>query len=212
MVVGFNTDGSDDFAIVLLAPLGPGQTISATDDGWRTDTSPHAFNGHSSERHITHTAATDEAAGTVLTVSDFDGTLSLSSASDQLLVYQGTQASPTFVCALDNSGRYANPMCAGSVGGWHQASCSVSSVMQFYSALPAGLTAGVNALAWAHKDNWAYAGASTGSASVLRAAIAQQTHWTSSDSSAQPFISSHSVKLQFYPAAPLLLILRRHCY
>jgi hypothetical protein len=67
MVIGFNSDNPDDFAIVLLAPLGDGQTISATDDGWLTDSS--AFRG--TETHATHTAAIEEPPGTVFTNSAF---------------------------------------------------------------------------------------------------------------------------------------------
>eukprot|EP00966_Prymnesium_polylepis_P088606 2050492-Prymnesium_polylepis.2 len=64
MIIGLNSDSPDDFAILLLAPLGPGQSISATDDGWRTDVTPNAFRGFQYDSHVTHTASTDEPAGT----------------------------------------------------------------------------------------------------------------------------------------------------
>ena len=96
MVVGFNTGSQihpeppDDFAVVLLAPLYPGEQISATDDGWRTDVSPHAFDGRSSYNpHVVHTAAAQEQAGTVLTAADFSASLDLSRRCDKLIVYRG---------------------------------------------------------------------------------------------------------------------------
>jgi hypothetical protein len=72
---------------------------------------------------VTHTAATNELAGTVLTMPDFNGELALLDRSDQLIVYQAAQSSPSFICALDNSGGYTSYHCAGSAGGWHQAIC-----------------------------------------------------------------------------------------
>ena len=86
MVIGFNSDGQDGFGIVLLAPLGAGQTITATDDGWRTDVLPNTFRGY--EDHVAHTAASEEPTGTVLTKADFVGPpLILSYTADQVIVY-----------------------------------------------------------------------------------------------------------------------------
>eukprot|EP00966_Prymnesium_polylepis_P133715 3090733-Prymnesium_polylepis.1 len=70
MVVGISTfDNGKDFGIVLLAPLAQGESIWATDAGWRTETT--GFFDHQLDFHITHTAAAEEAAGTVLTLQDF---------------------------------------------------------------------------------------------------------------------------------------------
>ena len=80
MVIGYASGNLDDtgatasdFAFVLLAPLGQGQSISATDDGWDPADKGGAFfgNQHHSEYHLTHTAAVEEPAGTVLTLSNF---------------------------------------------------------------------------------------------------------------------------------------------
>eukprot|EP00966_Prymnesium_polylepis_P289065 6676789-Prymnesium_polylepis.1 len=57
-----------------------------------------------------------------------------------------------------------NKACSGSNGGWHQNDCRSGVCAARYSALPAGLTDGVDALAWTHDDNWAYAGTTTGRA------------------------------------------------
>ena len=59
------------------------------------------------EAHLTYTAQSDLAAGTVLTESDF-GALKLSNSADQILVYTGAKASPIFLSALDNSKGYSH--------------------------------------------------------------------------------------------------------
>ena len=59
------------------------------------------------ESHLTYTAQSDLAAGTVLTESDF-GALKLSNSADQILVYTGAKASPIFLSALDNSKGYSH--------------------------------------------------------------------------------------------------------
>ena len=64
------------------------------------------------ESHLTYTAQSDLAAGTVLTESDF-GSLKLSNTADQILVYTGSKTSPTFLSALDNSKGHSElpPVC-----------------------------------------------------------------------------------------------------
>eukprot|EP00966_Prymnesium_polylepis_P299789 6927680-Prymnesium_polylepis.2 len=119
MVVGFIANQPKDFGILLLAKLGMGQSISATDDGWSTAATPNAFKYAQYDSHATHVAIADEPAGTVLTMADFDNTLDLGNMADLLLVYQGTSTNPTFLCALDNSGGYVSFSSSGSVGGWH---------------------------------------------------------------------------------------------
>eukprot|EP00966_Prymnesium_polylepis_P266084 6146416-Prymnesium_polylepis.1 len=57
----------------MLAPMGPGQSISMTDEGWRTDIHPDGFGGSPHESHHTYTAAMTMPAGTVLSQNDFPG-------------------------------------------------------------------------------------------------------------------------------------------
>ena len=80
MVVGYASGGigadgatTADFAIVLLSPLGEGQSISVTDNGWDPGNKGGAFlaNDHHSEYHITHTAIAELPAGTVLSLFHF---------------------------------------------------------------------------------------------------------------------------------------------
>eukprot|EP00966_Prymnesium_polylepis_P115178 2662436-Prymnesium_polylepis.1 len=129
-------------------------------------------------------------------MSDFSGSLELDTDSDQLLVYQGTRTSPTFLCALDNSRGFTSYYCNGgsafnmrpgaSSSGWHQASCSTNFATgqdgyEYFSALPQGLTAGVDALQMNHVNNWVYTGVVVGSPSELRSAIASASSWGSND-------------------------------
>eukprot|EP00966_Prymnesium_polylepis_P037022 859058-Prymnesium_polylepis.1 len=160
--------------------------------------------------------------------------------ADQVMIYQGSMDSPTFLCAFDNSqGQSAGfhwasqqamfsgdqptiPNCLRgdqipSAGGWHQSSCTASIGYlyfgiydqwgsnsyyitspnadgtsdwnsQMYSALPPGLTIGVDALEMAtYHPFWAYAGTTTGSPTELRAAIADLSSWIWSDSTAHTF-------------------------
>ena len=122
---------------------------------------------------------------------------------DQLIIYQGTKANPTFICALDNSGGYTQPQCPGSAGGWHQSSCDGAHYEKHYSALPPGLVAGVDALEWTFRTFWAYRGPTVGGPGALRGQIAQVSQWTSSDSVRQPFQAQFIVTDDLPPAPPL---------
>eukprot|EP00966_Prymnesium_polylepis_P320530 7376913-Prymnesium_polylepis.1 len=123
---------------------------------WSTSVTPNAFKYAQYDSHVTHVATADEQAGTVLTMADFDNTLDLGDHADQLLVYQGTSTNPMFLCALDNAGGHTSWTCTGSVGGWHQDSCPADRpwTHEYFSALPPGLTDGVDALAWPQGDNY----------------------------------------------------------
>eukprot|EP00966_Prymnesium_polylepis_P291974 6743021-Prymnesium_polylepis.1 len=95
MVVGVMSLNPDRCAIVLLAPLREGEALSATDTGWRTDVTPKMFNSDATAtqlstgqltnrvelRHATYTATAYVPAGTVLSMSDFDRNLDLSTES-----------------------------------------------------------------------------------------------------------------------------------
>ena len=119
----------------MLAPLGVGQSIKVTDKGW----SGSRFDGDYYDSHKTITAQSDWPAGYVVVVSGLD----LSSSGEYVLVYQGPDASPTFICALE----YRD-------GG--------------YSTVPPGLTKGVDAIELSHRDNWVYNGPRTGERTLTR--------------------------------------------
>eukprot|EP00964_Phaeocystis_antarctica_P074232 scaffold45591_cov63-Phaeocystis_antarctica.AAC.1 len=137
MVVALLSDDPDAFSIVLLSTLGRGQSIAATDMGWLPETEEFSkHTGYDPEAFsVVHTASDDELPGTVLSQADFSGgPLALSTSGDQLLVYQGAEADPTFLCAFDSSG-----------SDWKTTDWSSYSGT-YYSGLPRGLTNGVNAL------------------------------------------------------------------
>src|SRR5690606_28341474 len=65
------------------------------------------------------------------------GGLALATSGDQILAYQGTEASPTFIAAINNEG-----------SGWQADATSANT-----SALPPGLVEGMTAVALVEIDN-----------------------------------------------------------
>ena len=94
----------------------------------------------------------------MLTHADFTGTALSLTSQDRLLVYQGAEDDPTFLCAFDWSG--------------YALVAVDTSVSMYRSGLPKGLTSGLNAVISAdwttyRYNYWAYAGTDTGDASAL---------------------------------------------
>ena len=88
------------------------------------------------EAHLTYTAQSDLAAGTVLTESDF-GALKLSNSADQILVYTGSKTSPVFLSALDNSKGYSAYQCdEDQTIGFQAVTCSSDIGYTSFSELP----------------------------------------------------------------------------
>lgn len=131
-----NATGTPD-GIALLAQVNilPGTNIQLTDAKFTTNTPAQCPGG------ITWTApAGGVARGTVIVIGTDDGsanigtvtgsTFGLSSGGDQVIVYAGSNTSPTYITALSaNAWLTTNTTCSGS-----------------FSMLPAGLTDGVNAI------------------------------------------------------------------
>ncbi|NKB17040.1 MAG: hypothetical protein HC770_01145 [Pseudanabaena sp. CRU_2_10] len=135
--VGFNADGNDNIAFVALTDINPGEVIIFEDNEWNgtafADTNEGAFSW---------TATSLVSAGTIVridnigsgTIAASTGTAStpvtgrgtnrgISASGEVIYAYQGTEASPTFLTAIANSGfNTAN------------------------GTLPTGLTAGTNAI------------------------------------------------------------------
>ena len=150
-IVGYNSDGPDNFTFVVLRDIDAGTTLNFTDNGWL------ASGGFGvGEGTVTYTAATAITAGTTVTLTGLD----LNDAGDQIIAYWGDVASPNLVYAIDFAD--GDNAFAGT------------------SALPAGLTLGVAAVAIAF-DNGAYTGTDAGSQSELLAAIGDPANWTASD-------------------------------
>ena len=88
------------------------------------------------ESHLTYTAQSDLAAGTVLTESDF-GVLKLSNSADQILVCTGSKTSPIFLSALDNSKGYNSYQCDEDLTiGFQAVTCSPDIGYTHFSELP----------------------------------------------------------------------------
>src|SRR5262245_11116455 len=150
-IVGYNSDGPDSFTFVLLRDVDAGTIVNFTDNGWL------ASGGLATgEGTITYTAATALTAGTTVTLTGLD----LDDTGDQVIAYWGDVASPNLVYAIDFAD--GDNAFAGS------------------SALPAGLTRGLTAVAIAF-DNGAYTGPASGSQSELLAAIGDPANWSASD-------------------------------
>ena len=160
-IVSYNSDDPDTFAFVFLRDVEAGTTINFTDNGWKA-----AGGFRAGEGTATYTAPTDIVAGTVVSVPL--GTMELSFLGDQIIAYQGTEASPTFLYAID----FADGNSAFAA--------DATSVLT--TRLPPTLALGVTAIALPF-DNAVYAGPTSGFASQLDVleAIGNPANWTGSD-------------------------------
>ena len=200
-----STATPDEFSFVLLRNIGPGTVINFTDNGWLstnvlqsaeqtvTWTAPAGGLIAGAEIRISGLTATRSGAGAAGTVT---GTaLSLITSGDQVLAYQGTAASPTFISAIHmNVYDVANgdPVTT-TAAAWDGTANTTSS-----SALPTGLTTGVNCI-WigtqavpSSEHNNAKYGlcnlpAVSGSITALRAALNNQANWTVDDNTPPGF-------------------------
>ena len=199
-----STTAADDFSFVLLKNIGPGTVINFTDNGWLSTNVLQ-----SAEQTITWTSNAAYSAGTEIMISGLTATLasggsagtvtgtalSLSTSGDQILAYRGTAAAPTFISAIHmNVYSIANgdPV-STTAAAWDGTANTQSS-----SALPSGLTTGVNAI-WigtqdvpaSEFDNSHYgncAGPGTlGPIATLRATLNNQANWISNNSTPPGF-------------------------
>lgn len=189
-VVRINTDNSDEFAIVLLRGIELNTVINFTDRGWLPNTSSL----RAGEGAFSWTADMAYAAGTVLSFSRSggdnwsvtfgDGTgapgsiivtetgMALAPGGDQVLVFQGSTASPTFIFAAQTNSTAWQTGANADDGN--------------RSGLPAGLTNGTHAIAFGsgsgnedEYDNITYDFSTTsGAKSTILAAIGNQANWT----------------------------------
>ena len=158
-VVGFNFDDPDELAFVALADVPAGTEITFTDNGWLA---AGAF--RTGEGTFTYTFPANLGAGTVVSLTGL-GNIAFAAAGDQILIYQGTPDSPTFVYALNSEGST-----------WQADATNTNT-----SALPAGLTDGQTAVAIPEVDNAVYVGPTTGTRAALLAAISNPANWSGND-------------------------------
>ena len=182
-LVGINTDANDGFAFLVLSDIAAGTAFTFTDNGWKGDNSGF----RTGENSLTWAPTTTVTAGTVVTWEDTVGWSSnagapvtsgalngLSGSGDQILVFTGTAAAPTFVYALNDAGAHI----------W-QADATSSNT----SALPLGLTNSYSAVALSELDNYTYTGATSGTVDQLLALIGDFSNWSGSDTVHQDFSS-----------------------
>ena len=173
-VIGVNCDTPDDFAFLLLVDIDAGTLIKFTDKGWLSAGGFRALEGIQ-----TYTSPSALTAGAVVIFStssgDFSssGSFALSADGDQLLVYQGDEASPTFINAINIEGDHV----------WQADAIDAQT-----SALPTGLTNGTNAVALDEYDNVMYNGSTSFSSPALALdAICDYTNWIGHNTSTYDF-------------------------
>jgi hypothetical protein len=183
---------NDEFSFVLLKNIGPGTVINFTDNGWlstnvfgvgestATWTAPAGGLPGGTEIKISALTATRSGGGPAGTVTG--AALSLLSTGDQVIAYRGTAAAPTFISAI-----HMNVEAGSTNASWDGAVVSGNA-----SALPTGLTSGVNCI-WiglpgdfsSEHNNAKYGLCSlpavSGSLVALRAALNNQANWTVDD-------------------------------
>ncbi len=182
-IITMNADGADDFVFILLADISGTTEIHFTDNGWDSGTSNW---GTASEGTVTWTFTGALSLGTEVSINNpqtgtatashgsavVSGSFNISGGGDQLIAYQGTVASPTFLYAFNHRANCWSP-------------CSVGT-SSLNSNLPPGLTEGVSALSTdpTHEDNWQYnCAVITGTRSELLAAIANVNNYNRNSSS-----------------------------
>lgn len=176
-IIGINGDNPDEIAFVVLVDVLAGTELIFTDAGWF---STNTF--RTGEGAIRYTFPANTTAGTVIKFTNpaagdwatitgdplWTGVLALSNDGDQVFALQASSASPTFIFAAQTNSTT-----------WQTTATNAQT-----SALPAGLTDGVNAVAvgagsgpedeW---DNAQYTGPRTGTKAALLAAIADASNW-----------------------------------
>lgn len=173
-ILQYNSDGSPEvIKFIALTSIESGTTINFTDNGWRSDNTFRANEGTD-----TWTAASDISCGQIVTITL--SSIAFNANGDQVLAYQGLSTSPTFLFAINNEGS----------GVWQTTATNSRT-----SALPTGLTNGVNAVALNEIDNTKYTGSLSGSKSTILSNIANLGNWTGSNTVVQNFTGTFTSNL-----------------
>lgn len=175
---GINSDNPDAWSFLALTDLPAGTIINFTENGWMSSGSFRSGEGTATLSVTTQVNCGEEvlmnsssatvdgnAIGVVITMGSF----ALSTSGDQILAYQGTVGSPTFIAAINIDGTGG--------GAWSDATSTTT------SALPAGLTDGVNAVGVGETDNAMYnCNTTAGTVAELRTALNTASNWLTSGS------------------------------
>jgi len=166
-ILQYNADGSPEvMKFLALKSMETGTEINFTDKGWKSN---NTF--RNGEGIDTWTAPSNIKCGDIITVTFTN--VKLGTKGDQIIAYQGSTSSPTFIFAINNNGAAV----------WQG-----NGNNNRKSALPTGLTNGVNAIAITEIDNAKYDSTTlTGSKSAILNAICTNANWTGSNSINQTF-------------------------
>ena len=203
VVMAYNSDGTDDVALLALADIPAGSTIFLTDRGWegsalRTASTfettvtwtTNAISAGEIVRISLNPAGTDATFIGGTTFGTLSGKISLDTVSgDQLLIYQtadnNLNSSPTFISAFNGNDEGAIGTDVSPADGWEDSGVGAST-SNSKSQLPFGLDAANTALGLAgqhangERDNYVYSGPTTAAdkATWLTRWI-NPTNWTS---------------------------------
>ena len=190
--------GGDYFQFILLEAVSAGTTIYFTDNGYRTDLSAFRTN----EQVLRWVAQANLAAGTLVSFTATGGVGVPNSPE-----WSGINANTGGVASNaqfqlagggDNMFAIISPIFGGSdaiagtaiaaltFGGATFASTWSGSSGMAHTALPPGLTDGLNAVSIAPTDNGRYVGPTSGTAAALLAAINTDANWTTSTNPLSP--------------------------
>ena len=171
-IVHYNSDNPDEVSFLCLSPVDSGTKVFLTDNGWLSSL---AF--RSGEGVFTWVAAQDYSCGDVVHL-DSIAPISLSSAGDQLLVFQDSVSAPRFITAFNNEG----------AGIWQSTASSANT-----SALPPGLINGTNAVALLESDNVVYDSSRSGSRALISSLVFNSAAFTSSNTVRQSWSGSFAI-------------------
>ncbi len=175
-IIQYNSDGNPEgIKFLALTTIESGTVINFTDKGWVTTGTPSFRAG---EGIHTWTAGAKVNCGDIVTMSISTSSWNLATGGDQILAYQGTTASPTFIFAINNDG----------AGVWQSSATSSNT-----SGVPLGLINGTNAVAIQEVDNVIYSGSLSGSRATILSNICNKANWNSGTTST----SSNSVNQTF---------------
>ncbi|SNR78363.1 T9SS type B sorting domain-containing protein [Lutibacter flavus] len=179
--VGFNLDGTDSFAFILLKDIIAGTHIRFTDCGiTNPNTISCAGTGEGTATWYSSSAGT---AGDVITLpGSFITGSTLASIGDQIFAYQGTSSTPTFIAGIHSN----------IESGTNDADWDGQNTTNDESALPNQLINGVNAIRLHNSevevDNWQFdcslvpGGAPlTGTPANIAATINNLAYWIHND-------------------------------
>lgn len=171
-VVGYAADSPDEVCLVALAPIEAGTTVNLTDKGWDEN---NAFISSEGSGAISLPAL---AFGEVFCIegADLPTSFNLSGSGDQIFLFTGTEASPTFIYAfqLERSS-------------W----VSSGGITTNTSYVPTGTTEGttavnIGAIQGSQKQNAYYSGPELSDKAGALELIADSGNWMGNDTRVDP--------------------------